>query len=405
MLKNIVIVNDCAHIEGGAASVAINSAIGLAKHYSVYLFSAVQPIDRRLEEVGVRVICIGKKDILHDENRIRAISKGLWDNETKRVFERLLATLSPVESIIHFHTWTKALTASLYAVTAKMDFKTVITLHDFFCFCPNGGFYDYQRNEICFRKPMSYSCLTCNCDVRSYPQKIWRSIRMAIQNHVMAKNKKIYFISISALTRKICMQLMNDSRKIYTIADPVEINENQLPNKLLNNDVYLFMGRLSPEKGIGLFCQAVTDLNRKGIVLGEGYLRSELMEKYPNIQFVGWVAGKNKQAYFKKAKALVFTSLCYETFGLSVAEARSYGIPCIVPDSCAASEQVIDGETGYLFKTGNLDSLKEVLVKYENADIQVMQNNIVNNFIADDWSLISHIKNLVQVYNEIITES
>lgn len=36
MLKNIVIVNDCAHIEGGAASVAINSAIGLAKHYSVY---------------------------------------------------------------------------------------------------------------------------------------------------------------------------------------------------------------------------------------------------------------------------------------------------------------------------------------------------------------------------------
>ena len=165
MLKNIVIVNDCAHIEGGAASVAINSAIGLAKHYSVYLFSAVQPIDRRLEEVGVRVICIGKKDILHDENRIRAISKGLWDNETKRVFERLLATLSPVESIIHFHTWTKALTASLYAVTAKMDFKTVITLHDFFCFCPNGGFYDYQRNEICFRKPMSYSCLTCNCDV------------------------------------------------------------------------------------------------------------------------------------------------------------------------------------------------------------------------------------------------
>ena len=45
MLKNIVIVNDCAHIEGGAASVAINSAIGLAKHYSVYLFSAVQPID------------------------------------------------------------------------------------------------------------------------------------------------------------------------------------------------------------------------------------------------------------------------------------------------------------------------------------------------------------------------
>lgn len=60
MLKNIVIVNDCAHIEGGAASVAINSAIGLAKHYSVYLFSAVQPIDRRLEEVGALYV-LGKR--------------------------------------------------------------------------------------------------------------------------------------------------------------------------------------------------------------------------------------------------------------------------------------------------------------------------------------------------------
>ena len=33
------------------------------------------------------------------------------------------------------------------------------------------------------------------------------------------------------------------------------------------------------------------------------------------------------------------------------------------------------------------------------------REKVVNNFIADDWSLISHIKNLVQVYNEIITES
>lgn len=69
MLKNIIIVNDWASIEGGAANVAINSAIGLAKQYCVYLFSAVQPIDERLGEVGVKVICIGKKDILHDENR------------------------------------------------------------------------------------------------------------------------------------------------------------------------------------------------------------------------------------------------------------------------------------------------------------------------------------------------
>ena len=51
MLKNVVIVNDWASIEGGAANVAINSAIGLAEMYSVYLFSALHPIDSRLRNI------------------------------------------------------------------------------------------------------------------------------------------------------------------------------------------------------------------------------------------------------------------------------------------------------------------------------------------------------------------
>lgn len=404
MLKNIIIVNDWASIEGGAANVAINSAIGLAKQYCVYLFSAVQPIDERLGEVGIKVICIGKKDILHDENRFRAIFKGLWDNEAKKKFAYLLATLDPAETIVHFHTWTKALTASLFSATAKRDFKTVITLHDFFCFCPNGGFYDYQRNVICTKKPMSLSCLICNCDARSYPQKVWRSMRMTIQNRVLSKNKNIYFISISALTQRVCTPLIKDDRKVYSVADPVEINKKQ-PNRLQDNDVYLFMARLSPEKGVELFCQAMTDLKKRGIILGDGYLRKELMERYPNIQFAGWVTGKEKQMYFEQAKGFVFTSLWYETFGLAVAEAKSYGIPCIVPDNCAASEQVEDGSTGYLFKTGDLGSLKAAIVKYENSDIQEMQNNIIRNFVVEDWGLDSHIKNLIRAYHEIMIES
>ena len=64
-----------------------------------------------------------------------------------------------------------------------------------------------------------------------------------------------------------------------------------------------------------------------------------------------------------------------------------------------------DGSTGYLFKTGNLDSLKAAIVKYENNDIQEMQNNIIRNFVVEDWSLDSHIKNLIRVYHEIIIES
>lgn len=402
MLKNIVIVNDWAHVDGGASNVAINSAMELAKFYRVYLFSAIQPIDEKLYKAGVNVVCIDKQDILHDKNRLRAIWKGLWDNDAKHQFEELLATFNRHETIVHFHTWTKALSASLYSVTAKMQFKTVITFHDFFCFCPNGGFFNYQRNEICTKRPMSLSCLICHCDTRNYSQKIWRSMRMAIQNHVLWRNRNLYFISISKLTQRICLPLIKGKYKVYYIPDPVELNSRQ-PNKLLDNDTYIFMGRLSPEKGVRLFCQAVTDLKLKAIVLGEGYLKDELQRDFPNIHFAGWVSGEEKHAYLSKAKTFLFTSLWYETFGLSVAEAKSYGIPCIVPDKCAASEQVEDGKTGYVFKTGDLDSLKEAILRNENADIQAIQNNILQEFNINDWRLDSHIVRLIDCYKEIIS--
>ena len=77
-------------------------------------------------------------------------------------------------------------------------------------------------------------------------------MRMRIQNRVLSKNKNIYFISISALTQRVCTPLIKGDRKVYSVADPVEINKKQ-PNRLQDNDVYLFMGRLSPEKGVELF--------------------------------------------------------------------------------------------------------------------------------------------------------
>ena len=94
-----------------------------------------------------------------------------------------------------------------------------------------------------------------------------------------------------------------------------------------------------------------------------------------------------------------------ETFGLSVAEAKSYGIPCIVPDRCAAAEQVEDGKTGFIFNTGNLDSLKEAILKYEQADIAKMQQTLIDTFDAKSLSMETHVKNLLEIYNQILAKN
>ena len=46
MLKNIVIINDSASINGGAGKVALTSAVGLANcGYYVIIFAALGPVD------------------------------------------------------------------------------------------------------------------------------------------------------------------------------------------------------------------------------------------------------------------------------------------------------------------------------------------------------------------------
>lgn len=401
MNRNIVIVNDFADIDGGAAKIAIETAMALTQQFNVYLFTAVPPVSPLLQQSGVNVICINKPDILHDPNRCRAITKGIWDNSVKVEFTKLLSGLRKEETIVHVHTWTKALSSAVFYVTAKLDFHLVLTLHDFFPFCANGGFFDYQQRRICERRSLSAGCLLTNCDARSYSQKIWRVLRLFVQNKMLWRNKHLTLLYISELCKNVATPYIPKGVKMIYLPDPVELGDNEKAD-ISNNEFYLYLGRLSPEKGADLFCKALTELGLKGLLVGDGYIKSELEQKYPQMEFAGWASGERKQQLIKQAKALVFPSFWGETYGLAVAEARSYGIPCIVPDRCAASEQVEDGKTGYIFKTGDLSSLKEAILKYENTDILQMQNNLIKSFDKESLSMETHIMRLVETYNQIL---
>ena len=271
MLKNIIIVNDFAYINGGAAKVAIESALGLAKQgYNVIFFAAVGPIDRRLENRGIKVICLGQKDILADTNRLRAFFQGLWNNKSKSRLNKLLSEYSPSCTVVHVHGWIKALSSSIWYSISNKRFRTVVTLHDYFLFCPNGGLFNYQSKKICHLRPYTISCYTCNCDSRTYIQKIWRVIRQLIINHFFSKNNNISVIYISELNRAVSYpHLKKQTGKWYYINNPVALNKITIVD-VSKNDTYLFVGRLSPEKGAALFCKAIKDLNLRGEVLGDG---------------------------------------------------------------------------------------------------------------------------------------
>lgn len=402
MIRNIIIVNDAAHITGGAGKVALESAKALsASGFHIVLFSAVGPVDESLIDAGIDVICLNQYDILSDPKRMRAIIQGVWNEKAYRRFQELLSQYSNTDTLIHFHAIIKSLSPCLYAAAAKYNFKIVVTLHEYFLFCPNGGLFNYQKRQICRIKPSSLQCLLCNCDVRSYPQKIWRFIRQIVETCSFQKNHDISLIYISKLNYEVCYE--NLKKKVshwYFLQNPIDLNR-KAPIAIENNNTYLFIGRISEEKGIDLFCQAMTDLNLKGLVLGAGYLREEYQRKYSNIQFAGWVTGNEKDKLLRKGKALIFPSLWYEGAPLTIIEMKSYGLPCIVPDQCAAAEEIDDGKTGYIFKSGSLLSLESTIKKYEKTDIMYFQKNILSNFDSNKYSLNTHCKKLIEIYSSI----
>jgi glycosyltransferase involved in cell wall biosynthesis len=403
-LERIIIVNDVDYVVGGSDKVALSTAVALVKFgFQVTLFCANgNGNESYFRGRGIDVVCLYQQDIVSDSRRFRAIFRGLYNVKAKVEFEKILKLLSPETTIVHFHRWTKALSTSLFSVTAKYNFKVIITVHDYFSICPNGVIFNYKKQQTCRLNPMNIGCILSNCDRRKYTHKLWRVIRQLIQNRTLWKNKPVWFISISRLNRELIEKyLQGRNIKLCDIGNPVEFNES-VPVRVQENDTYFFIGRLSAEKGIDLFCEAITSLGLKGVVFGDGYMLPELKRKYPNIGFLGHIKGDRMGELLHSCRALIFPSLWYESLGLVVLEAMSYGIPCIVPDNCAAAENVQDGKTGYIFKSGNLESLKEMIMKIQTTDISVLSDNIIQNFDRKIYYMDTHIDKLINLYHSIL---
>lgn len=403
MIKNIVYVYDHAYLSGGAAKIVIGEALEMKKRgFRVIYFSAVGPVDTELTEAGIETICLNEKDIVFAKNPL-AMMKGLYNYNAYRQLKKLLKSLPAEESVVHIHGWTKALSSSVFQACYECSFRTFVTLHEYFTICPNGGLYNYQTNKICTRKPGSLSCILCNCDKRNYIHKIYRNIRQCIQTMVLKKTKPIP-LYITEFSKDLIKPYFPYRSEQHMLTNHVEISKEEERIQVECNEDYLFVGRLSEEKGIDLFCDAVTRLQKKACVIGNGPLLDFFKNKYPNINFIGWKTFSEMKAYIHKARCLIISSKWYETMGLTVVEMQQFGIPCIVPAQCAASEYVIDNETGFLYRSGDVESLMETIRLTENDDLmQGVSKNFFSSLNPDRFSLKNHCEVLLKIYQEEMT--
>jgi len=117
---------------------------------------------------------------------------------------------------------------------------------------------------------------------------------------------------------------------------------------------FVYVGRLSPEKGLAGLLPIWARCEARLLVIGDGPERAALEAVAPaNVRFAGEVPKEQVAEYLRAARALVLPSICYEGAPRTVVEAFAVGVPVIASRRGALPGIVTDGVTGRLAEPGN----------------------------------------------------
>ncbi len=400
----IVLCLDHAFVSGGQAKVAIDSAIGLKRAgMRPILFAAAGPVAEILRTEGIETVCLGQNDLLGNPSRAKAAMQGIWNARAATALGDLLAGLPKERSIVHVHGWAKALSPAIAVPITASRLPAVYTIHEYFLFCPNGGFYNYQKSQVCHLRPLSASCWLTHCDARNYPRKLWRNARLTLARN-FAHLPEIFtdFITISDFQAEIVAPFVPKAARLHRLSNPIPMADlGPRPDPCAGN--FLFVGRLSTEKGPFLFAEAAQRLGLKPVFVGDGPIAGELAARYPQARILGWHKSEAVHQLMRRARALVFPSLWYEGQPLTILEAKALGVPIIVADTCAGRDEIEDGVTGLWFKGGDVDDLTRAIAQLGDDERVISMSHAAHRaYWANPPTLDRHVEGLISIYRGML---
>ena len=113
----------------------------------------------------------------------------------------------------------------------------------------------------------------------------------------------------------------------------------------------LFVGRVAPEKNVGLLGKLFTGRDDADlVVVGGGPHREDFMKEMPFATFPGLLRGEELQRTYASADVFAFPSRT-DTLGNVVLEAMASGLPVVVTDAMGPKELVKHGVTGFVARS------------------------------------------------------
>jgi glycosyltransferase involved in cell wall biosynthesis len=195
------------------------------------------------------------------------------------------------------------------------------------------------------------------------------------------------FANLKVVSRGVDTKLFNISKRSTSLRASWGATEN--------TTVLISVGRMAPEKNLDQVLKTYEALKNTGkafklVMVGDGPLKEQFQQRYPEIIFPGMLSQSNLAAYYASSDLFVFPSQT-ETFGNVTLEALASGIPVLAFDCAAARDWVQRGINGWLVAENNPDGFAAQAVSVvNNKDVlDQITHSTRQQVVHLDWDQIA----------------
>ena len=182
---------------------------------------------------------------------------------------------------------------------------------------------------------------------------------------------------------------------------------DQVKNKLGNERIFLYMGRIANEKNIEALLRSwrqTKNNNCKLVIVGDGPMKPTLENSFSNLsneKLIWWGAEldlETRVAIMQIAEVFFLPSLV-EGLSLSLLEAMSTGTACVATDAGADGE-VLDNGVGIVISTDNVASqLKTIIpILVEHPSFTKDLGEKARERVLERYTITKNINSLEKVY-------
>jgi glycosyltransferase involved in cell wall biosynthesis len=329
----------------------------------------------------------------------RAAADSVWSGQTTADIRRLVHSFKP--DVLHVHNTVLRMSPSVFHAASQMGLATVMTLHNFRLMCPQGLLLRNSRPcEDCVGK-LPWRAVAHGCYRGSRAQTAVVTAGDLVHRAMGTWRARVdRFIALNAFCRERFIAGGIAAEKLRIKPNFIDLEKPAAGPR----DGFLFVGRLSEEKGVAVLAQALhtNDIGERVRVVGEGPAQA-LLAGSPKFELLGKQAPEFIYRLMARSRALILPSIWYENYPRTLVEAFACGLPVIASRLGAMAALIKHGHNGLLFNPGDGTDLARTLAWAQtHPDEMAVMGAQARSTYEAELTGASNYRQLISIYDEAI---